>query len=258
MQPRTPEPEIAILNRSTSQEHGRAGPVRVRKLQSIRLRTGTARWRFATIHSAAIEAHWLQLTKAKPALFNGPLHLIGEYDTEQHGFRARMVRTDYKSFLYWRDCGYPLSAGVRGTGVSAVLRSSDGGLILGEAAAHTALAGAVYLLSGVIDDNDVSADGSIDVGAAAMRELREETGLEPSVVTRMPGFWMIADPAWYTFGIELVSPLTAAALAEHFRAFLAANPGHELAGIRIVFSAAEAERLGAMSHTMALARVLFG
>ena len=54
---------------------------------------------------------------------------------------------------------------------------SDGGVLAGRMAAHTANAGCVYCASGAFDRDDII-DGRFDADANMAREVAEETGLD--------------------------------------------------------------------------------
>ncbi len=71
----------------------------------------------------------------------------------------------------------------------AALRGSDGAFLLGEMAAHTASAGAIYFPAGTPDRQDVFGD-VVDLEASVRRELLEETGLDAEEAEIAPG-WIV-------------------------------------------------------------------
>jgi 8-oxo-dGTP pyrophosphatase MutT (NUDIX family) len=92
---------------------------------------------------------------------------------------ARLVKTDYASFVAWRDWGRPDLNAWSCFGVPAVF-SSDGALLVGVMGAWTLNAGRAYPPSGSLEPRDVQADGSVDLLGSMVTELREETGLDLS------------------------------------------------------------------------------
>ena len=92
-------------------------------------------------------------------------------------FSASYFETDFASFLAWRDWGFPDKAVFNGSGMGA-LRCADGAFVLGEMGQHTSNAGRIYFPSGTPDLDDIR-DGAVDIPGSVVRELEEETGLEP-------------------------------------------------------------------------------
>lgn len=94
-------------------------------------------WPFAARHKHEIAEHWEQCRSERPKLYDGVVHLLRNGTIEHNVFTATFLRTDFKSFLYWRALGYP-DAGVRGgfdSFGSAVIRSAEGHVLLGRQAA---------------------------------------------------------------------------------------------------------------------------
>jgi 8-oxo-dGTP pyrophosphatase MutT (NUDIX family) len=145
-------------------------------------------WPFADTHRPAIDAHFVNLQRARPALWNGRVLLLHRYGIERGVFGGSFLETDFASFLAWRDWGFP-EAGVTNSFSMAALRSSDGAYLLGAMGDHTAGAGKVYFPAGTPDPEDVTG-GMVDLGASVVRELAEETGLTAADV--------VAEPGWYS------------------------------------------------------------
>ncbi len=103
-------------------------------------------------------------------------------------FEGQLMPVEFKSFLYWKEHGYP-DTSVRDTFGSALIRSAEGHILLGRQRAGNINAGLAYLPGGFIDGRDVAADGSIDIAASVAREVAEETGLGAGDIERMPGFY---------------------------------------------------------------------
>ncbi|MDX7951081.1 NUDIX domain-containing protein [Lichenihabitans sp. Uapishka_5] len=193
-------------------------------------------WPYARHEAEAIEANWLRRVARTPEIWNGRVLLMRD-GTLQAGsarpvFHGRCFETDFKTFLGWRDAGFP-SAGVRNVFSMAALESQDGAFILGEMAPHTAPAGQVYFPSGTPDPKDVS-QGRVDLEASARRELGEETGLDPAELTWIDGMTLVTSPIRLCCMKRVVSRLPADVLVAQIHSWLATDPQPELARMHVV------------------------
>src|SRR5689334_20874934 len=102
----------------------------VRAVRKCRLRVGGDVWPFAKRYAEEIDAHWATATETNPRYFNGVVHLVDDAFVEDEAFKATLVRTDFKSYLFWRSQGFPEAGVLDGFG-SGILRSADGSLVLG-------------------------------------------------------------------------------------------------------------------------------
>ena len=87
------------------------------------LRLAPEAWPFAVQHADEIAEHWEQQRSVNPKFYDGVVHLLRTCTFEHNVFTATLLRSDFKSFLYWRALGYP-EAGVRDGFGSAVIRSA--------------------------------------------------------------------------------------------------------------------------------------
>jgi hypothetical protein len=145
-------------------------------------------WPFAEERRDEINAHFAQLRRAKPALWNGRVLLLRDFAMANGVFRGSFFETDFASFLAWRDWDFP-DAGVSNCFAMGALRGSDGGFLLGMMSKHTANAGAMYFPAGTPDPEDI-AGTTVDLAGSLTREVLEETGLTPQD--------FVAEPGWYT------------------------------------------------------------
>lgn len=135
-------------------------------------------WPFAEERRAEIAAHFAELQRVRPKLWNGRV-LLGRDPVFTDGrLAATYFETDFASFLAWRDWGFPDPTVFNGFGMGA-LRASDGAFVMGEMAHHTANPGRIYFASGTPDLDDVKG-GMLDIPGSVVRELEEETGLSPA------------------------------------------------------------------------------
>ncbi|MDZ7823167.1 MAG: hypothetical protein U5K75_03400 [Ahrensia sp.] len=134
---------------------------------------------FEAAHKAHIDVFWNQAFEANPRLWNGVFYMFSDVKIEDGVLRGNGHKTDFATFLYWRDH-------VRCASVTHITGTSfpilaDGSLLAIEMAAHTANAGRVYFPAGSFDRADII-DGHFDVVTNFSRELEEEIGitLEPA------------------------------------------------------------------------------
>lgn len=211
----------------------------VTRIAACDVRVGTRSWAFARTQAAAIDAHWAERCRTNPAYFNGVIHVMADPADGAAAsggvFQATLIKTDFKSFLYWRETGYP-HAGVKDVFGSAILRSREGHVLLGRQSAGHINAGLAYLPGGFIDGRDVSAQGHVDVGASIARELYEETHLTSDELITEPGFTLTVCGPQVSLAQTFRSPVGSAELRGLILRRLAADPDPELADIVIVRS----------------------
>ncbi len=213
-------------------------------------------WRFANENRAAIDAHWDACRAANPAYFNGAIYVLSGFRLAEGRFQGELLRTDFKSFLYWRDLGWPLAAGVRDCFGAALIRSGDGAVLLGRQAKGHLNAGQAYLPGGFIDDRDVGADGSIDMTASALREVEEETGLAVCDLEVLPGLIVTVAGPSVALVVEMSSALAATDLRAEMLARIARQPDPELADVVILRHAPAIDDPGLAPYARVLLRAI--
>lgn len=197
-------------------------------VRSVDLRVSEGRWVFADAHEAEIDAHWSRRTRETPQFFNGTVHILQDYDLSRDGgFSARFVRSDFKSFLYWREQGFP-DASVRDGFGSAILFSAGGKLLAGRQRGGNLNSGLAYPPGGFIDAKDVGADGVIDIETSVLREISEELGLAQADLARRPGFIVTAAGPVVSIGVPFAIRLSDRDLVAAVRRHIAADPNPEL------------------------------
>jgi hypothetical protein len=193
-------------------------------------------WSYAERQREAIAAYWEQVRGERPKLFDGPVHVLTAHALDSGSLTGTFARTDFKSFLYWREHVAPGPA-VDGFG-SSLIRSSDGCVLLGRQVEGHLNGDFAYPPSGLIDPADAVA-GTIDIGSSIAHELAEETGLTRADLARRPGYIVTFAGAMISIAIEWQSALSAKALRERALAHVARQPEPELADIVIVRDLAE-------------------
>ena len=223
--------DIFLVRTQTLLKHASAGSVE--RIESYDVCVGAGTWTYAHDHAASIEAHWLAAKAAAPFYFNGVIHLIDEIRVEAGVLHAQLLRTDFKSYLYWRARGYPDAGVLDGFG-SALLRSSDGAIMLGRQRPGNINGGLVYLPGGFIDQRDIAAGGSVDLAGSIARELLEETGLALSDLNRRPGYYLTCSKAQVSIAAEFVSGLKATPLKDTIEQHISTDAQSELTDVIVV------------------------
>ena len=214
-------------------EHSEVPGERVVRIARCDLSAVEQPWPFAIERASAIDTHWQRRTASNSAFFNGRILMLAAHQWTPDGFIGQCFETGFKDFLYWRETGEP-DAGVMDVFGSALIWSSDGGVMLGRQRTGHINAGLAYLPGGFIDPRDVGAGGRIDIAASTAREAEEETGLSAEALAQVPGFILTCRPKQISIGVAYRSPMTAKALREQVMAHLAADPASELAEIIMV------------------------
>lgn len=209
-------------------------------LDDVEMYLTPGKWSWAVENRHRIDANWLRLKAEKPALFNGQVLVMCESRIADRRLTGRYIATDYASFLAMRDFGVP-EPGTGNCFAMAALRSADGAFVLGVMGEHTANAGKVYFPAGTPDLADVRPDGRVDLLGSVGRELAEETGLGPKDVTIGAGWTAVLDGARLALMRPVQSDLPADTLVGRIRHFLAAEAEPELAGVRLVRTAADVD-----------------
>jgi 8-oxo-dGTP pyrophosphatase MutT (NUDIX family) len=140
---------------------------------------------------------------------------------------GRFLRTDFKSFLYWRESGWPDRSVMDAFG-SALILSSDGHALLGRQRAGNLNSGLCYPPGGFIDVGDVRPDGTIDIEASVAREIAEETGLAAPSIQRADGYAITISGPVLSIAVPFRSPLPGPALLAQASHHISADPGGEL------------------------------
>jgi 8-oxo-dGTP pyrophosphatase MutT (NUDIX family) len=209
---------------------------RILSIDALDLGVAARPWPFAEAQAERIADHWRARVAQQPRLYNGRVLLLGRHaigaGAQGTTLSGEYFETDFAAFLAWRDFGFP-DLTVANAFSMAALVAADGAFLLGEMAAHTANAGAIYFPSGAPDPKDVF-DGKVDLVASALRELSEETGIASDEVVPAPGWTVVYAPPRIACLklMRLAEP--ADAVKARVEGFLAADPDAELVAMRIV------------------------
>lgn len=223
----------------------------VHRIDSCVLRTSTSQWGFARDAAAEIETAWQRARIGNPNYFNGSVYLIERLAIADGALQATLLRSDFKSYLYWRQLGYPYR-GVRDGFGSALIRAADGAYLLGRQRAGNINSGLSYLPGGFIDDRDVAGDGTIDIAASIARELHEETGLDAPDVIAVPGFLVTEAGAQLSIAKTFQSPLDSRALKARIEQHFSSDAHSELDGMVIVARTSDLDGLPMPDYARAL------
>jgi len=210
--------------------------VEVIPIERAEITAGEAPWEWAQARSSKIQRFWKKALSMNPVLFNGPIHMLRDYDIRDGVLRGQTMRGDFASMMYWREEGFPQAGAINAFG-AAVVRSLEGHLLFGRMAAHTASAGQVYPFGGSLDDSDVK-DGVVDLEGSITRELLEETGLKAEEGERVPGLVAVREGPRLSLAAEFRFAIASGELRQRIEAFLETDADPELESIIIFRRAA--------------------
>ena len=215
----------------------------------------TMTWPFAADHARDISAHWRQRTAAQPGLYDGDVLLLYNWTLSAGRFVGQCLKADFKSFLFWREHGTPDSS-VFDFFACAAVHSREGWIMLGCAGAQTAYPGAIFPPCGSLHPDDVNGT-HIDLNASMLRELKEETGLSPSLTDlRSPALILDRQRMVYLRPIRLAR--SANEIAREVRSYLARAVEPELADIRFVRGLEDIDEAAMSRWTVQYIREVWG
>lgn len=206
-------------------------------------------------NSPGIATHWTGASAANPALYDGPVLLVGAWSVTDGTLRATCHRSTFRSVLWLRANWRPELSAWNAFG-SGLLRTSDGAILLGEMAADTANPGRIYCPGGILDEDDVSG-AHVHPECCIRRELAEETGLGPGDYRMAPGWLVAQDGRALSLARLCQLDLTAEVARERILARIASQAQPELAGIHIVRTLGDADRLQVPGFTRMKIAALF-
>lgn len=194
------------------------------------LRVGAGIWDYAERNRDRIAAHWDNARQSNPNYFDGPIYLVESFEFVNGEFAASMLTTSFKNYIFWRSEEFPETGVWDGFG-SALIRSSDGDIMIGRQRGGNVNAGLAYAPAGFIDPHDVDADGEIDIAASAAREAVEETGIEAASLIREEGFYFTRSGRQLSLGVPFYVPMTTQAFLRRAEAHIDASVNSELEAI---------------------------
>jgi len=221
----------------------------------LELRVNAPSWPWAVANRDEILAHFERRKQTHPGYFNGRTFILASHALSGDTFKASYAPADFASYLYWREKDFPDHSVRDGFG-SAILRSAEGHILLGQQAKGNVNAGFAYLPGGFIDQKDIQPDGRIDIDGSVRREIGEETGLDPATLTRVPGYRLSRGGLLISFGVEYRASLSSDALRAKILDHLAREAKPELADIVVVRKVRDLEGIKAPDYTRHAVRSL--
>lgn len=206
--------------------------IAVHSIERMELSFAPRPWPFADERRAEIDAHFAELQRQKPALYNGQILLLREHAIAGGVLRGSFLPSDYASFLVWQQWGWP-AAGVVNAFAQGVLRTADGAFLMAVMGPHTANDGRIYFPSGTPEPQDVVGT-VVDLESNVRREVAEETGLTEADYAADAGWSAVDEGARMALMKVLHMRESATAARDRIMGFLAREREPELSDIRIV------------------------
>jgi 8-oxo-dGTP pyrophosphatase MutT (NUDIX family) len=170
----------------------------ITRIATLDIRCVERGWPWAETHAEAIETFWNEAKAKQPKLFDGPVFMFADVSVIGGTCRAVCIETRFSRLLYAKRLGFPDPEVVNGFAMAA-LQAGDGGFLLGVMGPETANRGQVYFPSGTPDPSDRRPDGTLDLNGSVVRELAEETGLQPGEYEIGDGWILVRDGGLLAF-----------------------------------------------------------
>jgi hypothetical protein len=225
------------------------------RIETCALKTISDAWPFAEKNSKAIDANWTEAAKRNSGYFNGTIYLANDVRIGDGMLEASFVKAEFKSYLYWRSQGFPEAGVLDGFG-SALIRTSDGRIMLGRQKAGNVNGGLAYPPAGFIDGQDIQPNGSIDIAKSAAREALEETGIESMTLAGSSGFYLTRSGAQLSIAVPFSVAMTAKEFVHAADRHIADTPDPELDEIIAVASLGDIAHLAMPAYARLLLQSL--
>jgi 8-oxo-dGTP pyrophosphatase MutT (NUDIX family) len=212
-------------------------------------------WPFACNNKAEIDAHWQLRSAQQPQIYNGRILMLDRWSLSNGRFSGECVATNYKDFLYWRECKKP-NPDSPNFFPAAALHSQEGWLILGQMASRTTNSGYIYPPCGGLHPDDVI-DVAVDLDGCMIREVQEETGLHLSRA-QFEAPMLVFDDRRLVYLRPTMIAEPAVDIVNRIELFLTTQEDPELAGVYIVKSTADIRPAKMPLFTIAYVEHSFG
>jgi len=152
-------------------------------------------WPFAEQNRDRVSAFWRAKQESHPHLYNGQVHVmtsweIGDDKTRSGVFLGTLRRTNFASFLFWKEFETNAERDVDFSGGAAVL-CSDGALLMAVSGEHTIVPGTLEFPSGFVEIADF--DGiKLNFDRHVEREVIEEFAITSAQLGRQKQYLVSA------------------------------------------------------------------
>jgi hypothetical protein len=149
----------------------------VTPVREVVVRLEEAPWLFATQNSEKISDFWQEKQRSHPHFYDGQVHVMTSWEirnlqTGAAAFIGNLRRTNFASFLYWKNCEANTQNTIDFSGGAALL-CSDGALLMAVTGERTIMPGTLEFPSGFVDVSDFD-DNELNFNRHVEREVIEE------------------------------------------------------------------------------------
>jgi 8-oxo-dGTP pyrophosphatase MutT (NUDIX family) len=192
----------------------------------------------------AVDEHW---DAEGEGFFRGLVLSVTSIVQRSEKLNVQLVCSDYAHYLYTTRHRLTGQNALRAAYTSCLLRTNDGQFVIAEMGGATQTPGRLQLPGGNIDQNDIGAQGSVDVAGSIAREMLEELGLNLDALLSIPlkpshlKIGGTYDFVGMMFLVDL--PWSAAEVQAHFEAHSASQQPPELSALVFVPATPEAVQI---------------
>lgn len=215
-------------------------PVIITPVARIEARFEEYAWPWAQANATAITQFWTKETARKPRLFNGIVMLAKDVRITGDTLHARFFPVRFAAFLAFKRFDFPDPEIVNAFALAA-LCDSEGAFLLGEMGSHTANAGSVFFPGGTPDMSDVIEGARVDLAGSVLRELVEETSMQPEDYAVGQGWHVVREGALMAAMRPIALTCSAHHAAERMNAAIARQEDAELSRAFVVSSRSDAQ-----------------